>query len=301
MGKENCMVLPYLYLQTNVGGKCKWKKYEANEVTIFKNDDLHMQARAIKNDDGSISINAEDTAIGFGWTQEKNGKMYVKWERLNEYCREFGFSQQVGKDDYIPESLFYRLGMKASNTIAEKFQNWLALEVIPEIRKTGNFSINKMSNAEKIKILATGIDEVGERVSNIENRVSAIEESLDVLESGKNSRKLRNLQNKVKSRAFYLTSGSSINSTLWYRYFVSDNYSQIKRSYDIARIGQLPSKHYEDALEMAGNWIPTDIYLQNKIDEMQGNRDKGLLPDKKIIALLQYLSETNNGDINPFK
>ena len=84
-------------------------------------------------------MNAEDTAIGFGWVQEKNGKTYVKWERVNGFCKEFGFSPQVGKDDFIPETLFYLLGMKASNEIARKFQMWLATEVIPSIRKHGAF------------------------------------------------------------------------------------------------------------------------------------------------------------------
>ena len=103
------------------------------------------------NPDGSIAISAEDTAIGFGWTQEKNGKIYVKWERLNSFCREMGFSPQVGKDDYIPESLFYRLGMKASNATAEKFQNWLALDVIPSIRKTGSYEMpKKKQNNERL-------------------------------------------------------------------------------------------------------------------------------------------------------
>lgn len=110
-----------------------------NELEIFKNDELGLQARMVANPDGSISINAEDTAIGFGWTQEKNGKTYVRWETVNGYCKEFGFSQLVGKDDYIPESLFYRLGMKASNQVADKFQNWLAMEVIPSIRKNGGY------------------------------------------------------------------------------------------------------------------------------------------------------------------
>ncbi len=110
-----------------------------NDLKIFNNEELQLQVRTIQNDDGSISINAEDTAIGFGWTQEKTGKTYVKWERMNGYCKEFGFSPQVGKDDYIPESLFYRLGMKANNAVADKFQNWLAMEVIPSIRKTGQY------------------------------------------------------------------------------------------------------------------------------------------------------------------
>lgn len=110
-----------------------------NNLEVFKNEELRLRARMIENPDGSISINAEDAAIGFGWTQEKNGKTYVRWETLNGYCKELGFSQQVGKDDYIPESLFYRLGMKANNHVADKFQNWLAMEVIPSIRKNGGY------------------------------------------------------------------------------------------------------------------------------------------------------------------
>ena len=112
-----------------------------NNVAIqeFENTELGFKVRCIKNDDGSISMNAEDTAIGFGWVQEKNGKTYVKWERVNGFCKEFGFSPQVGKDDFIPETLFYLLGMKASNEIARKFQMWLATEVIPSIRKHGAF------------------------------------------------------------------------------------------------------------------------------------------------------------------
>lgn len=117
--------------------------FGSTKVTVFKNKELGLQMQAIMNEDGSVSVNAEDTAIGLGWVQEKNGKTYVKWERINGYCKEFGFSPQVGKDDFIPESLFYRLGMKANNEWANKFQNWLALEVIPSIRKTGTYGTGK--------------------------------------------------------------------------------------------------------------------------------------------------------------
>lgn len=110
-----------------------------NKIQEFVNDKLDLKVRCIKNEDGSISMNAEDTAIGFGWTQVKNDKIYIKWERMNCYCEEFGFSPQVGKEDFIPESLFYLLGMKASNDTARKFQMWLATEVIPSIRKHGAF------------------------------------------------------------------------------------------------------------------------------------------------------------------
>lgn len=114
-----------------------------NELQIFNNEELKLKVRAIQNEDGSISINAEDTAVGFGWIKSeiKNGKEYfsVRWERMNGFSAEIGFAHKWSKDDYIPESLFYRLGMKANNAVADKFQNWLAMEVIPSIRKNGGY------------------------------------------------------------------------------------------------------------------------------------------------------------------
>lgn len=125
-----------------------------NEVKLFENEDLGIFVRTVLNDDGSISVNAEDAAIGYGWTQTqtKNGKEYVsvRWERMNRFSAECGFPHEWGKDDYIPESLFYRLGMKAGNAKAERFQNWLALKVIPAIRKTGSYSITQKQDSYMI-------------------------------------------------------------------------------------------------------------------------------------------------------
>ena len=125
-----------------------------NQIEIFKNEELKLQVRTIQNEDGSISINAEDTAIGFGWCREKNGKIYVMWDRINNFCNELGFPHKCGKSDYIPESLFYMLGMKASNKVAQEFQKWLAVDVIPTIRKHGTYSINE-EKADKLTEMET--------------------------------------------------------------------------------------------------------------------------------------------------
>lgn len=57
-------------------------------------------------------MNAKDAAIGFEWFQVKKDKLYPKWARVNGFCTKFGISPQVGKDSFIPESLFYLLGIK---------------------------------------------------------------------------------------------------------------------------------------------------------------------------------------------
>lgn len=144
-----------------------------NEVQIYKNEELGLQIRVIANEDGSISMNAEDTAIGYGWTQEKNGKIYPKWERMNGYCKELGFSPQVGKDDYIPETLYYLLGMKANNENAKPFQMWIAADVLPNIRKHGAYMTSQkieeiLTDPDTIIQLATTLKAERERSKALE-------------------------------------------------------------------------------------------------------------------------------------
>ena len=99
-----------------------------NELQVFKNEQLKLEVGVIKNDDGSISVKLDDAARGLGFTQIKNDKEYIKWERVARYLEEYGVSPQMGKDDYIPESIFYLLAMKASNETAKQFQIWIAQE-----------------------------------------------------------------------------------------------------------------------------------------------------------------------------
>jgi anti-repressor protein len=89
----------------------------------------------VKGED--ILFNVADVATALGFTREMNGKPYIRWERVNEYLS--GSCPQVGKDDFIPEKLVYKLIFKAKNETAEIFTDWLAGEVLPSIRKTGGF------------------------------------------------------------------------------------------------------------------------------------------------------------------
>lgn len=93
---------------------------------------------------GVAYLRLENVARGLGFTQEKNGVEYVRWETIRAYLSDLGFSQQVGKDDFIPENIFYRLAMKAKNETAEKFQALVADEIIPSIRKNGIYATDNV-------------------------------------------------------------------------------------------------------------------------------------------------------------
>lgn len=98
-------------------------------------------------ENGVAYLKLEAVARGLGFTQEKNGVEYVKWERVNGYLAELGFSPEVGKNGFIPENIFYRLAMKAKNETAERFQALIADEIIPEIRRHGAYLTDAATEA----------------------------------------------------------------------------------------------------------------------------------------------------------
>lgn len=119
--------------------------------------------------DGIAYLKLETVARGLGFTQEKNNVEYVRWETVNGYLSEIGFPNKLGKADFIPENVFYRLAMKAKNAVAEAFQAKIADEVIPSIRKHGAYmtpdTLDKMIASPEfgIKLLTALKDEQEKR------------------------------------------------------------------------------------------------------------------------------------------
>lgn len=105
-----------------------------NALKTFKNKIFEVSA---KFENGEVLFDVEQVSKSLGFTQKKNGKTYIRWDRVNSYLPKN--SPLVGKGDLIPESLVYKLTFKASNEIAEVFQDWLAIEVLPIIRKHGAY------------------------------------------------------------------------------------------------------------------------------------------------------------------
>lgn len=84
-------------------------------------------------------LKLDTVARGLGFVDSSKEQEYVRWNTVRQYLNDVGFSQEVAKDDFIPENVFYRLAMKAKNDVAEAFQAKIADEVIPSIRKYGAY------------------------------------------------------------------------------------------------------------------------------------------------------------------
>lgn len=177
------------------------------------------------------------------------GKYYVRWETINGYLSELGISQEVGKNDFIPESVFYLLGMKASNERAQEFQKWLAVEVLPEIRKAGGYKLNEFELSAEIKAIFC-IDNrtitLGNKVEKLENNMTidysqqeelrslAVRRVLDAL-GGKNTPAYEELSKKVFA-------------SMWRDY---------KRILGVNSYRNTPTIKFDDAKKMINEWEPS--------------------------------------------
>ena len=101
----------------------------------FENNLFQLE---IKTENGESLFDVETVARSLGIVDVKNEIGYVRWQRVNNYLGKN--SPLVAKGSFISEPMVYKLAFKANNALAEKFQDWLATEVLPQIRKHGMYA-----------------------------------------------------------------------------------------------------------------------------------------------------------------
>lgn len=138
--------------------------------------------------DGTAYLKLETVARGLGFTRDKNGTEYIMWDRVGNYLAELGFHtsaenefpQEIAKDGFIPENIFYRLAMKAKNGTAEQFQAKVADEIIPSIRRHGGYIAGQetLSDDELLeKAVLVAKRKIAERDKIIEKQREKLEEN----------------------------------------------------------------------------------------------------------------------------
>ena len=108
-----------------------------NELQNFTNGFFNLD---VKVEGEEILFSAEQVAKSLGFITKTNGTEYVRWNRVNEFLPQVA---KVEKGSFISEPMVYKLAFKANNAVSEKFTDWLAVEVLPTIRKHGAYMTDK--------------------------------------------------------------------------------------------------------------------------------------------------------------
>ena len=211
-----------------------------NELQILNIDGVECYEK-----DGIVYLKLETVARGLGFTDNSKGIEYVRWNTVRQYLKDIGFSQEVAKDDFIPENVFYRLAMKAKNEVAEKFQAKVADEIIPSIRRTGGYGFKPMTPEQMMRVQLGMIDDVSNRVTKLENtmnidygqqRVLEKEVARVVIESlgGKDS----NAYHEISKKVF------------------SECNRDVKDYFHVNSRNNIPRLRFDDAVDYIRNWMP---------------------------------------------
>lgn len=150
----------------------------SNELSVFKFDKITV--RTVVREDGEPWFVAKDVALALGYTNTRKAvrdhcKAASAMARGNEL-----FPPTEGLDSQtivIPERDVYRLIMRSNLPSAEKFEEWVVGEVLPSIRKTGQYQVTNTQEIAVPKTPSQMMIVIGNAMAEIEDRQSALEAS----------------------------------------------------------------------------------------------------------------------------
>lgn len=141
--------------------------------------------RGYIDENETAQLNLEDCARGLGFTTvATSGNECVRWQTVRKYLGDLGVATSCNDNlpEFIPENIFYRLAMKAKNETAEKFQTKVADEILPAIRKTGQYSTKPsciedvlITQLQAMKDLRQKVDKHDEQLTTVNHRIDSLD------------------------------------------------------------------------------------------------------------------------------
>lgn len=202
--------------------------------------------------DGTAYLKLDDVARGLGFTQTaKSGNEVIRWERVTKYLAELGIptSGDGFPPAYIPENIFYRLAMKAKNETAEKFQALVADEIIPSIRKTGSYTMPKLSKEMQALFL------LDDRTQKQEARLTALENTMTVDYSQQQT--LKKAVGRVVVEALGGKSAPAYNDPHVRGKLFSECNRDVQDWFRVNSVCNVPRKDFTQAVEYIQRWKPS--------------------------------------------
>ncbi|HDV6259850.1 TPA: ORF6C domain-containing protein [Staphylococcus pseudintermedius] len=237
------------------------------DLQTFSNDIFSI---LIKQDNENNLFDLETVAKSLGFTQIKNGKQYIRWETINKYLGKY-LSQEVGKGDFIPEPMVYKLAFKAGNSTAEKFQDWLAMEVLPEIRQTGIYQVPS-DPMQALELMFKATKQTKEEIESVKADVIDLKDN-QKLDAGEYGLVTKTIHQRVAyiRQIHGLPNSKEVNKPLY-----QNINNDVNTMAGIKTRTQLRQKHFNDVMEIITNWFPSQstmyVIRQLEMDFEEGGK-----------------------------
>lgn len=211
---------------------------ELNELQIFEKENLGRIRTIIVDDEPWFVASDICKALDIANTTQAV-------QRLDDDEKSMlNIGLSGGATNCVNEYGLYNLILASRKKEAKEFKRWITHEVIPQIRQTGGYQ-KKLSPQEMMRIQLGMIDELGDRVTALENT--------STIDHGQQ----RVLENTVNKTVVSVLGGKESNAykEMGRKVFAECN-RDLKNYFNVNSRDDVPKLHYEDALKYAENWKP---------------------------------------------
>jgi len=236
---------------------------------VFNNQDFG-QVRTV-NIEGKPYFVGKDIAEALGYKLPRKA--------ISDHCKGV-LKQNILTDGglqemlIIPEGDIYRLIIKSKLPQAEKFESWVFDEVLPQIRKTGQYQVKPKSNLDLLELQVKALKEVEEKVTDLDEKFEDFKEDLPLI--GDEPDELVAL---VKQKGVEVLGGKgskaykdkSLRSKVY-----SDIWGEVKRQFGVRKYKAIKRKHFDKAKEIVSRYNTTILLaeeislLNDQIDLLRG-------------------------------
>lgn len=240
-----------------------------SNLMVFNNQDFG-QVRTV-NIEGKPYFVGKDIAEALGYKLPRKA--------ISDHCKGV-LKQNILTDGglqemlIIPEGDIYRLIIKSKLPQAEKFESWVFDEVLPQIRKTGQYQVKPKSNLDLLELQVKALKEVEEKVTDLDEKFEDFKEDLPLI--GDEPDELVAL---VKQKGVEVLGGKgskaykdkSLRSKVY-----SDIWGEVKRQFGVRKYKAIKRKHFDKAKEIVSRYNTTVLLaeeislLNDQIDLLRG-------------------------------
>lgn len=212
-----------------------------NNLQIFENEEFgEIRTVTIDNEPWFVG---KDVAMALGYT---NPQKAVRDHVLEEDRGMNEMDTPSGKQNLavINESGLYALIFGSKLESAKRFKHWVTKEVLPSIRKTGSYQ-RPMTPEEMMRVQLGMIDNIGDRVSKLENTMN--------IDYGQQ----RVLEREVAKVVIDALGGKDSNAyhEIGKKVFAECNHD-VKDFFNVNSRNNIPRLKFDKAVEYIRSWEP---------------------------------------------
>lgn len=235
-----------------------------NNIQIFKYEN---------NDVRTVELNGEPwfvlkdvcAVLGLGTVSKVADRLDADEKGMNQIHTPGGMQDVT----VINESGLYNVILRSDKPEAKPFRKWVTSEVLPSIRKTGSYTVPKLSKEMQALFL------LDQRTVQQEQRITALENNM-VVDYGQ-----QHALRKAVSRAVITALGGKdapayINPHSRGRMYSECN-NDVQSWFRVNSVCNIPRKRYDEAMDYIQRWKPST----NSVMEVQNINAQTTLFDKE--------------------